>query len=224
VVVKVNRPGLEVTATRNYWGPKAAKPGETAPAPAPPDLEALAGILPMAELPLHAVAAPFAAPSGRSTIALAVRLDQPPFAVRTPETVDLLVVAQSSDGLWKDSDEQTVRVTVPAARAGASSPYEVLLRLDVPKPGGYECRVAAHSMTSDTRGSVFLNVVVPDFDKDAMSMSGVVLSRPIAAWPIAPDRLLQDVMPVVPTTAREFESADPITAFVRLYQRGRYGA
>jgi hypothetical protein len=32
------------------------------------------------------------------TIALAVRLDQPAFAVRTPETVDLLVVAQSSDG------------------------------------------------------------------------------------------------------------------------------
>lgn len=219
VVVKVNRPGVEVTATRNYWAPKAAAPGDAPRVPPPPDLEALAGVLPMAELKLHAVAAPFAAPAtGTPTIALPVRLDQPPFGVRTPETVDLLVKAQSSDGLWKGSDEQTVRVTVPAARSGASSPYEVLLKIDVPKPGGYECRIAAHSTATDTRGSIFLDVVVPDFEKEIVSLSGVVLSRPLAAWPVAPARVLQDVIPVVPTTGREFEGSDPVVAFVRVYQ------
>ncbi|HEX5070698.1 MAG TPA: VWA domain-containing protein [Vicinamibacterales bacterium] len=219
VSVKVNRPDVEVTATRNYWAPKALKPGETAPEPPPPDLEALAGVLPMAELKLRAVATPFAtAGDGASTIALAVRLDQPPFAVRTPETVDVLVKAQSSDGLWKGSDDQTVQVTVPAARSGASSPYEVLLRLEVPKPGGYEVRVAAHSEATDTSGSIFLDVVVPDFQNDAVSMSGVVMSRPLAPGPVAPARVLQDILRPVPTTEREFGSADSVMAFVRVYQ------
>jgi len=219
VVVKVNRPDLEVTATRNYWAPKAPAPGKPAPEPAPPDLEALAGVLPMAQLKLHAAAAPFVVPGqGGSTIALALRLEPPPFGTRTPETVEVLVKAQSSDGLWRGSDQQTIRVTVPAARGGASSPYELLVRFDVPGPGSYECRVAVHSAATETRGSIFLDVAVPDFAKDAISMSGIVLSRPIAALPVAPPRIFQDVMPVVPTTEREFVPADVVTAFVRLYQ------
>jgi VWFA-related protein len=220
VVVKVNRPDLEVTATRNYWAPKAPAPGKSAPdEPAPPDLEALAGVLPMAQLKLYAAAAPFVVPGqGGSTIALALRLEPPPFGTRTPESVELLVKAQSSDGLWRGSDQQTIRVTVPAARGGASSPYEVLVRFDVPGPGSYECRVAVHSAATETRGSIFLDVAVPDFEKDTISMSGIVLSRPIAALPVAPPRLFHDVMPVVPTTEREFVTADIVTAFVRLYQ------
>jgi len=79
--------------------------------------------------------------------------------------------------------------------------------------------VAAHSAATDTRGSIFLDVAVPDFEKDAVSLSGVVLSLPIAAWPVAPARVLQDVVPVVPTSQREFLSTDPVMAFVRLYQR-----
>lgn len=219
VTVKVNRPDLEVTATRNYWAPKAAPKDQPGDEPPPPDLEALAGVLPMAQLKLHAAAAPFVVPeTGSSSIAVALRLDQPPFGARTPETIELLIKAQSSDGLWHGSDQQTIRMTVPAARNGAASLYEVLARIDVPGPGSYECRVAVQSEATDTRGSIFLDVAVPDFDKDAVSMSGVVMSRPIAALPIAPPRLLQDVMPVVPTSDREFAPADVVTAFVRLYQ------
>jgi hypothetical protein len=114
-----------------------------------------------------------------------------------------------------------IPITVPAARAGAQeSRYDVLARIDLPKAGKYELRLSAHSAETDERGSVYLDVDVPDFSKAKLSMSGVVLDNPLALVPLAPARLLADLVPNPPTAERAFTTADRVSAFLRIYQGG----
>lgn len=220
ITVKVNRPGLDVRTRRSYWAPRETPPNKPAPEPPPPQVEALAGILPKAELSLRATAAPFASPGGGATIAIAVGVKQPPFANRTPEQVELLVKAFDADA-ERASDTQTIPITVPAARSDNDiSRYEVLAQIQVPKAMKYEVRLSAHSAASDTRGSVYVDVTVPDFKKDKLSLSGIVVSNGLSTTPAAPLRLLRDVTPLAPTTERTFSAADIVRTFARIYQGG----
>lgn len=69
-------------------------------------------------------------------------------------------------------------------------------------------------------GSLYSDVDVPDFHKAALSMTGIVLSAregPAAA----PRDALRALLPVVPTTRRDFTARDWVTAFSRVYQGGK---
>jgi VWFA-related protein len=216
-----DRPDLEVRTRRSYWAPKErrAEPEKAAP---PPAIEALAGILPSSKLALRVTAAPFAV-AGRDTsvVTLALGVRQPAFGERTPEQMELLIKAFSADGDPRGSDSQTISITVPAAKVGVeTSRYELLARIDVPKPGNYQFRLSAHSNVTDTRGSVYVDVEVPDFRKDVVSFSGVVMNNALAAVPVAPRRAVRDIVPVDPTSERTFFATDVITAFMRVYQGG----
>ena len=61
---------------------------------------------------------------------------------------------------------------------------------------------------------------VPDFTKERVSVSGVVLSA-TRTTPPEPADALRGILPVVPTTAREFKPSDSVVAFVRVYQGGK---
>jgi hypothetical protein len=176
----------------------------------------------VSKLPLRVTAAPFWVAGGQAaTVTLALGVKQPPFANRTPEQIELLIKAYSSDGDAIGSDSQVISITVPAARADSElSRYDVLAKMDLPKPGKYEIRLSAHSSAADTRGSVYVDFEVPDYRKEKLSFSGVVLSNALPADPVAPIRLLRDVVPVVPTSERTFSAADVVTAFMRVYQGG----
>jgi len=220
VTVKVNRPNVDVTSTRSYWAPKAPTAKRPAPRPPPPDMEALAGVLPNSQLTLRATAAAFAGdgPQG-GVIALSLGVLQPAFQERTRESIDLLIRKFTPDGIDYGTDTQLIPVTVPAAPTGVqTSAYDVLARLEVPQPGRYEIRVSVHSDATDTRGSIYVDVDVPDFRNDKVSLSGVVLNSALGAVPVAPARLLRDVVPIAPTTLRAFGTADIVSAFVRVYQ------
>jgi hypothetical protein len=70
------------------------------------------------------------------------------------------------------------------------------------------------------QGSAFIEVAVPDFAKEALSLSGLTLTRAAAPSP-AGKEVLADALPVVPTTVREFSKADRVTAFMRVFQGGK---
>jgi VWFA-related protein len=217
-----NRPDVEIVARRNYWAPRA-RPADAPPRePPPPEVQSMSGLLPTADLKLRATAAAFAiAGTERAVVALAMGVKQPALASRTPDQVEVLIRAFTADGDPRGADTQTIPITVPAARGGAeTSRYDVLARLELPKPGKYEVRLSAHSGISNTRGSVYVDVEVPDFRRDPLSLSGVVMNALMGGGPVAPARLLNDLTPVVPTTERTFSTADLVTAFVRIYQGG----
>lgn len=242
-----DRKGVEVRSRHiNYReatdDERAAKAHEKPPTPAE---KAIAGILPNPDTPMRVTLAPFAvsgtgskAASTAVAIVLGIREPDPSSAevaahdTRFTETVDLLVRAFTPEGDARGlSKAQTAQVRLrptsveerPNAAPTAGSTmagYEILARIDLAKPGRYSLRIAVHNRTQNRDGSVFADVDVPDFAKAPLSLSGVVLTS-TAAPPSAPEGALSTLIPVVPTTERQFTATSQVRAFLRVYEGGK---
>ena len=66
-------------------------------------------------------------------------------------------------------------------------------------------------------GTVFVTAEVPDFEREALSLSGIVLGRGLSVAEMKSNGS-DYLLPVVPSAAREFTSAQQVTAFLRVYQ------
>jgi len=228
IEVKVNRPDVEVRTRSSYYAPEAPKTDKKPDKKAlPPETialqKAMAGILPMAGMPMRASVAPFAVPGQRlSTVAIVLGITQPiPEAAakgRVTEKTKLLTSAFTPEGTPKGTQEHTASVVLSAGSSGDAS-YEVLARIDL-SPGRYQLRLAAHNSTSNKDGSVFVDVTVPDYSNVPFSASPIVLGA-TPGRKSAPKDLLTPLLPFVPTAEREFARSDKLTAFLRLYQSGQ---
>ena len=219
--VKVNRPDVTVHARKGYVAPRPVRKA----APAKPETEisplatAMAGFLPKGDVPMQAVA--FAMPlAGRpeAAVAIVARVQQPPVSKRTTHQVELLTSAFDGNGQPKGARRQSARVTMLPTETSAAQ-YEVLSRIDL-KPGRYSLRIAAHNPAIEKSGSVFYDIDVPDFRKDGLWLSTPALSvKPgILA---APRGALADLMPIVPTTLREFAADDDVQGFAQVVHGGK---
>jgi hypothetical protein len=68
-------------------------------------------------------------------------------------------------------------------------------------------------------GSIYTDIDVPDYSNAAISLSGVVVSV-TPALVAGPKDVLAKILPVVPTTQREFQGHRG-QAFMRIYQGGK---
>lgn len=220
--VRVNRPGVTVQSRKGYFTPRPPKPRKADEPEPSPLVTAMAGFLPKGDVPMQVVAVPFAIP-GRKEAAVAVvaRLQHPPVAKRTVQQVELIASAFDPQGKPKASRRQTARVVI-LPTDDARVEYEALARIDL-KPGQYNLRIAAHNSALDKSGSVYYDVDVPDFSKDGVSVSGVLLSA-TPGLPAAPRDLFTGWLPVIPTTVREFAREDAAIAVLQIYQRGKTAA
>lgn len=218
VEVRVDRPDVDVRTRSAYFNQnQPLLPPETAPAIRLNN--ALAGILPNPDIELQAAVAPFAVP-GQPDAALAVVLGvrQPaPVAdeAEVSETLEVLLSAFTTDGNPRGSQRKSIRLT---ARTGEPLAYDVLTRLDL-RPGRYQLRLAVQSSLFDKSGSVYYEVDVPDFAKEQLSLSGVVLSA-AGGVPSLPAGALHPLVPLDPTSQRTFGRADQVRAFFQVYQGG----
>ena len=222
IQVGVSRPGLTIRTRNGYEArkpegeAKSAKPGET-PLPL---VKALSTLLPSPDMPMRVSVAPFAVP-GRDTTALAIVLGlRQPIQrnTRVVEKIELISTAFNNDGGSRTGRRQTVQLTLRPADSDEAM-YEILSQLEL-KPGHYNLRFALHSGSLGRSGSVYQEVDIPDFRKDAVSLSGVVMSV-VPALPAAPKGFLTALVPVEPTTQRSFVRGDVPTGFLRVYQGGR---
>ncbi len=92
----------------------------------------------------------------------------------------------------------------------------LLNRMDLP-PGNYQLRVAVRD-GSGRVGSVFENLVVPDFNKPLM-LSGIVLTSTTAsATPtLKADDALRQVLPAPPGALRAFPQTDTVAFYAEAY-------
>ena len=219
IEVKVNRPDVEVRTRSGYFAPK---PGEGPPKNTNETLaRATASPIAMTELPLQATVAPFAMP-GKSglaavTIALGVRQPVPESAAkeRVTVTTELRTTAYTTEGDNRGSQRHTAKVVLRAGAQGDAE-YEALSRINL-SPGKYRLRLAAIDEAAAKTGTVMVDVIVPNFDKDIASISGVVIgAKP--GRPSAPRDLFTDVLPIIPSAQRWFAKDDAVTALFYLYQ------
>ncbi len=224
VEVKVNRPGLIVRARSGYYAPDAVKAVKSSAGARPgpsPLWKAISGLLPVGDLPLQVMAAPFANPiqgKKEATVAIALGIvqDVDTGPERQTEHIEFLVDAFGQDGSSKSAHGLKADIVLKPNVKGKVG-YEVLTRIDL-KPGRYQLRLSAHLPSQDKSGSIYYDVDVPDFSKGALALSGVMMSV-TPALVAAPRDRLADLMPIVPTTNRYFNGkTDAVTAFIRVYQ------
>jgi hypothetical protein len=185
--------------------------------------KARGGILPSSTVPLKVAVAPFAVPGQRlATVSVVLGVRQPvPAAAakdRITETTELQTSAFTPEGDPRGTQRHTAKVVLRAGADGEAA-YEVLGRIDLPA-GRYRLRLAAVSAGAARSGSVFADVIVPDYSNVPFSASPVVLSASPGRV-AAPKDLFAKLLPLVPTAERAFVPADRVTVFLRLYQSGQ---
>ena len=223
VEVRVNRPGVTVRSRSGYFEPRPEKgPPPTAAQQSEASLlRAIGAFAPQGNVAMQVTAAPFAIPGRReAAVAIVARLAQPaPVGVdRAVESVQLVVNAYDPGGTVRGSELLDGRVVLRPSAAGEAT-YEMLSRLTL-APGRYELRLGALCALQQKSGSVFYDLDVPDFSKGPLALSGVVVSQePSVA--IAPIEKLAPLMPVIPTSQREFAAGDQVSAYLQVYQPGR---
>ena len=222
VQVKVNRPGVTIRARSGYFAPllnSVANP-EDRNAPASNDL-GMTGLSGAPGVPLRAVATPLGLtdiPGSRDGIVgvvLSVRL--PPSQGPMSET--LVVTRNIYDDAGKAGPPTQDSWPMELQRsAGDELRYDIYYKLTLP-PGRHQIRLNARSRLLDKSGTVFADVDVPDFTRAPLTISGITLGpSPVPAR--ARTDALASMLPVVPTTEREFAPSDAVTAFVRVFEGG----
>jgi VWFA-related protein len=220
VEVKVNRPDVDVRARAGYYGPREDE-ARRAAGPASELDKALASLLPKGDLPMQVSAVPFAKPGSiDSSVAIVLGLRQPApgGAARVTEQVNLAVNAYGPEGQPRGSHRLKAELQLRPVPGGEVQ-YEVLSQIDL-RPGRYQLRLAAESTMLARAGSVFYDIDVPDFSRPALSLSGVTMTA-APALAAAPKDRLASLLPLVPTTQRDFLKTDKVSAFLRVYQSGR---
>ena len=219
--VKVNRPDVTVRTRTSY---EVERPDPPAADPAV-DSVGRAGSGPVASsaLPLSVALSPIAIrPAGRNmpatAVTIAIGLRQPMVTARTPQTIHFQAAVFTPDGTRVAGPLRQTATFTLVPGPGNELRYDVLAQIPV-KPGRYEVRVAAHRATDNISGSVYADVIVPDFKEAPLSMSGVWFA--VNPGPSAvPRAALGDIIPIVPTATREFARTDEVTTFFRVYQGG----
>jgi VWFA-related protein len=217
IEVKVNRRDLKVR-TRNGFNAAGTTPAVASTAPS---ISArIQELLPRTGLRMSAAAMPFAsraAPGAAVLVALNVQQAKVAPAFAGKEHVEIFVAAFDRQGRSPEWVRQAVDVTQTEGAAGTLQ-YDAVSRLDL-RPGNYEIRIVGEHRDASRSGSVYTYVEVPDFSKEPLSLSGVVLQSSATRLATARD-VFETVTPLVPTSRREFLRSETVGVFARVYQGG----
>jgi len=227
--VKVNRPGLTIRFRKGYNAPSGKPPARRAVAheaiTSPELRDALESPVPMSGFTLSAFAACFkgTAPDASVVVTVQGSGSDLKFAQkngRFTDTVQLSVVAVDHDGKVAGGDQQKLTMALrPETRPIVQQAgFRTVSRLNLP-PGRYQLRIAGRDSEGGRVGSVYYDLVVPDFGKSPLAMSGLIVAsrRSSAAATPRADPELSKMLPGPPTTTREFYADDELAALAEVY-------
>src|SRR5262245_49016679 len=223
IQVKVTRPGVTVRARKGYLTPKKVEVSTaTANGPTPPELrEALDSPLPVSGLTMRVFAAPFKGTPPNASVLLGVEMNGRDLQLSPNDKVSLSYLAIDANGKVKGGTTDSMAMTNlrPETKTRIEQTgIRVLNRVDLP-PGRYQIRFGAHDSAGGNVGSVLYDLDVPDFQKSAFSISGLVMtSAASAALPtVRPDEQIRAVLPAPPVAIRTFPANDEIKLFAEVY-------
>jgi hypothetical protein len=221
--VRVTRPGLTVRARKGYVTPKKASPVpvNAKDVRTPEVREALESPLPVSGLTMNVFAAPFKGTAPNASVLLGVEMRGRDLKLSANDKIQMSYLAIDANGKIRggNTDALTMTALKPETKARVEATgMRMLNRMDLP-PGRYQVRVAAHDAAGGAVGSVQYDLDVPEFAKLPLSMSGVVITSPMAAMmPTAhADEQLRQVLPGPASAARTFPQNDELALFTEVY-------
>ncbi len=229
IEVTVKRPGVEVRSRRGYTAPRGK-------APAPPKVpagdktspqvrEALDSPLPLSSLTLSVFAAPFKGTAPNTAVAVTVEAAGNDFGFDQKDgklltDVEVSTIAIDQQGKIRGGDRSVVNFALkPENRERfAQTGVRVSTRLQLP-PGRYQLRVAARESGAGRVGSVNYDLDVPDFTKEPIALSGVVIASAsgLRMSTAKPDEEFKGVLPGPPVAVRTFPRGDDLAVFAEVY-------
>lgn len=239
IEVRVKRPGLRVSARRGYAAPRGRTPserkrdedarrarearkGEVSNLSA--ELrDALNAPLQQSGLAFSVQAAPFRLNAKEASVALAIEFEGQSLRF-TPKdglfanAIEVAFFGIDQEGRAHRTTRNEMNLTLrPESFKRASEGLRVNPRLTL-APGRYQLRVGARD-AHGRFGTVFNDLVVPDFRKDPLMLSGLLLTATSAnaAMTAQPDAAAPKLLPAPATTRRTFSQADALTVFAEIY-------
>jgi VWFA-related protein len=190
VSVRVKRPGLTVRHRDGFdLSTKKEKPSDD-----PLKAVAASGV-PVSALPLRMFAAALPAKGGKARVPVAIEVGGRGSAAET--RFELFAV-----------DQDRMKVVANIAGRSATSVLHTQLSL---APGRYQLRALVFS--GDTRGSVFSQLVVPNFATGALTLGSLIISRAGTA------ALAVGGFPVAPGFERSFTTSDSVRVYGEVTSR-----
>ncbi|MEO5740038.1 MAG: VWA domain-containing protein [Vicinamibacterales bacterium] len=245
IVVRAKRPGLRVSARRGYVSPRQISADDRlrqererervrGPAGAAQTSNELREILnqPLQRngLTLAVQAAPFKGAARQASVAVAIEVD----AAR-------LHFSEQPNKTFADGLELSLFALDERGRQQGGSFYQFNLalrpdtyervrgsvvrmnpRIALP-PGRYQLRVGVRETGAGEMGSVFHDLVVPDYNASGLAMSGLLVTdqaarRHFSAQP--DDQLPPETLPGPATSRRTFSQSDTVSMFAEIYDSG----
>jgi VWFA-related protein len=218
--VRVTRPGLTVRFRKGYANPTGKPPVPPKSDISPELLEALQSPIPMSGLGMKVFAAPFKGTAPNASVLMGLELRGKDLATAANGKIDLAYSMVDVKGKMKASSHDTLTLNLrPETKTRVEqNGLRMLSRMNVP-PGHYQLRVAAYDAGSGAVGAVLYDLDVPDFSKDRIAMSGLVLASAVSsAMPTAkPDEELRQLLPGPPAATRTFAQNEQVALFTDVY-------
>jgi VWFA-related protein len=239
--LRVKRPGLKVSARKGYPSPRGKTPEEKkrdedarlardnkkggTNSTSAPLRDAMNGPMQLSGLPFTVQAAPFKGAGKDASVALAIELDgsslqfAPQSDGTATDSIELSFFSLSDQGKPQPGVQTVLRLKLKpeGVQRVKSAGLRANPRISLP-PGRYQIRIGAREAASDRLGTVFYDVTVPDFSKDPLMLSGLLLTaRSDQAVTVQKDDVVATLLPGPATGKREFARTDTLALLSEIY-------
>ena len=220
--VRVKRPGLRVRTRNSYRAPDDdGRP----PAPADPIGDLLASPAPIAGLGMRAHAGVVRRPDGKGRVRLTVEFKGEDVgfetrAGRAANDIEIGLQAIDMKGVARawSRHEMHLKLMPAAHRAFPQTGVRYVTEFDL-LPGRYQVRVAAREQVGGHTGSLFYDLVVPDFAKVPLTMSDLLITSSAASRTLTAEGAptIGSRLPSQTTTARTFDRSEMLSVYAGVY-------
>jgi VWFA-related protein len=248
IEVRVTRPGLRVLARRGYASPRARdltnrerqrvereRIARTKGADqTSSELRAmLDSPIQQSGLVLQVHAAPFKNTARSASVALAIEIDAARMQFAPPkgngvysDVVELSLFGINTQGKPLQGLRTALDLTLRPETYERVKQHGLRAnpRVELP-PGRYQLRIGVRESGAGEMGTVFYDLDVPDFTRQRVSMSGLLLSAPSTqqTFTVQPDPVAAKVLPGAATSGRTFTKSDVLSLYAEVYENASNG-
>jgi VWFA-related protein len=223
-----DKPGYVIRARKGYVAPRGKAPEAK---PASKDgmsselKDAMESPLPLTALPLAVSAVVFKGPAPKGAVVISTYIQGGSISFNDAggtfkNDLDVIGVATDDKGKTFSTNRNTVNLNMKpdTAKRVTATGFRVIQSLDL-APGRYSLRVGVSESNTRKAGSVMMDIEVPDFAKQPLTMSDIAVTSAMSgvAPTVRPKDPLEKLLPGPLTTYREFSTADELAVFAEIY-------